>query len=250
MSAAIAEEPHEDRNAGNRLDGIAEQAAIGGAESDREDSALRPAEGRVRRRAIARPSCYSARAARRAGTRRNRSPRPAPSPRPARGRARAGAREGVEGMDLPRIEPVHVEEESPAHRRWPRPYQPCRAEHDENPAIWHRKFTVRTRKLDGGCAAATTTCRAGARVRCGEIERDRLPRQQIFDAAEHGDAVSAFFELAQAAAHHFKIEPVSGPDACAPRRRGPLPCGKARSRRRSRRCRRRKDRASRAAGRP
>src|SRR5262245_54071452 len=30
------------------------------------------------------------------------------------------------------------------------------------PAIWHRKFTVRTRKFDGGCAAATTTCRAGA----------------------------------------------------------------------------------------
>src|SRR5262245_6461611 len=112
-------------------------------------------------------------------------------------------------MDLPRIEPVHVKEESPAHRRWPRPYQPRRAEHDEDAGDLAQEVYGPDEEVRWRLRRRHDHLPRRRRIRREEIERDRLPRQQIFDTAEHGDAVPAVFERAEPAAHGFKIEPVA-----------------------------------------
>ena len=104
-----------------------------------------------------------ARAARREAAPHSRWPARSNRRRPARAASEGHCCEdGVEGVSLARVEPIHVEKEAPAHRARAvsRRATPPRRSH-RMPAIWQSRITALTTKFDGRCSAMSVTCRAG-----------------------------------------------------------------------------------------
>ena len=121
--------------------------------------------------------------------------------------------QGVEQIGLAGIEPHDIEEEAPAHRAGPRPYQPRRRQH-------HGNAGKLAQDQDAACQQVGRSLRGGdldLPGRCvrrrGECDGGAAAGQHELHASDHCKEIAACLGIVGNAPHAREVEPVAGPDA-------------------------------------